>query len=757
VAGLSDLAGPPGNIIVSRLNLTRLLNIGTVLVLFVVLGVAYSLATPIFEKPDEMWHLAYIKRLVDGQGYPDAPGSISDDAPSQESSQPPLYYTLAALLVRSFAPDTSDLHTRLTHNPAFPFEAREAQNDNKNVFVHTVIDTFPFAGTARAVQLARLVALCFGALTVYATYRLALEIFPDRRPLAVLAAAFVAFLPQFIFISSAASNDSTAAAWCAVALWFTVRVMRQGFSLRRVVVLGLALGLAALSKVSALGLWPLALLAVAVFRTEQQPKFLTRVGWALLAALMAFGFTGPWFLRSAVVFGDALGTSTHLAMPWARAEALPLSVALNQVPGALNSWWLAFGWGNIIAPAWIYWVLDVLLVFGLIGAIYWMFAARDRRLERWGLLILLAWLVIIVVAFVRWIQLLDAALGRLLFPAISAAAVLIVAGWYAFMRRFAVLPILGMLTLSIVALPLWLTPAYARPALLSQADLTRQPGQAIDVRYGDVARLVRIDWPRKPWPLPGEEPTLRLCWEPLQQDARPLMVLTQIVGAENHVVATRRTLPGLGSYPTSVWQPHAIFCDAVRLPLPADAPAPAVYQVEVGLIDAHTHERLAAFAPDGSLLDTDFMGPLKIAAPGFVEPSIEHALNHKLDDQFELLGYDLDRSTVTPGEAIKLRLYWKALRRPDADYTVFAQMRDAENHIVAQKDDQPQVGAYPTSFWDAGEVVIDDRMIEIPTNAPAGKFPLKIGLYRPADGARLMIDGDPAVNEITLPIEVEVQ
>ena len=213
-------------------------------------------------------------------GLSDAPLAISDDAPSQESSQPPLYYTLAALVVRSFAPDTSDLHTRLTHNPAFPFEAREAQNDNKNVFVHAVSDTFPFAGTARAVQVARLVALCFGALTVYATYRLALEIFPDRRPVALLAAAFVAFLPQFIFISSAASNDSTAAAWCAVGLWMTVRVMRRGFSVRRVIVLGLALGLAALSKVSALGLWPIAVVGRGRRSQRSQPKLLTRIGWA---------------------------------------------------------------------------------------------------------------------------------------------------------------------------------------------------------------------------------------------------------------------------------------------------------------------------------------------------------------------------------------------------------------------------------------------------------------------------------------------
>jgi len=140
-----------------------------------------------------------------------------------------------------------------------------------------------------------------------------------------------------------------------------------------------------------------------------------------------------------------------------------------------------------------------------------------------------------------------------------------------------------------------------------------------------------------------------------------------------------------------------------------------------------------------------------------VTPPIEHVLNYRLGDQFELIGYHLDRSAVKPGEAIGLRLYWKALRRPAADYTVFAQVRDAANHIVAQRDNPPQSGAYPTSFWDAGEVVIDDRVIEIPADAPPGKFPIKIGLYRPDDGTRLTIDGDPAVTEITLPIEVEVQ
>lgn len=741
----------------------RLANIYTVLSMFVVLGLAYALATPIFEKPDEQWHLAYIKRLAEGQGYPTAPISFADDAPAQESSQPPLYYTLAALAVRVLAPEMSDLHTRLTRNPAFPFEARNAQNDNKNVFVHTAPAAFLLEGTARAVQTARLVALLFGVLTVYATYRLALEIFPPRSsPLRagervpLLAASFVAFLPQFIFISSAASNDSAAAAWCALSLWATVGIMRQGFTVWRVVSLGLLLGLAALSKISAIGLWPIVLLALVLFKTDRLPRFMGRVGWASMAALIALALTGPWLIYTAFVFGDVLGTSTHLAMPWARGEPLSLFAALSFVPGALNSWWLAFGWGNITAPGWLYWVLDALLLAGFSGASYWWLRARDQRVARWSVVLLAAWLVVIVAAFVRWVQILDAALGRLLFPAIGAVAVLAAVGWQTFFKRWAVMPPLGLLIISIVALPVWLTPAYARPALLTEPELAQQPGTPIDIRYGDVARLVKIDLPRAPWPTTGAEPALRLCWEPLRQDDRSLLVFVQIVGAENRVVGGRRTLPGLGAYPLSTWQPGGLFCDVLHVPLTGAVSAPGVYQVEVGLIDTDRRERLIAYAPDGTALTTNFVGPIKITVPALVAPPIENALSHRLGDEFELIGYTIDRATVSPGEAIGLRLYWKALRSPEADYTVFAHVRAADHQVVAQKDAPPQDGVYPTSFWETGEVVIDDRVIEIPLDAPIGTFPIKVGLYRPADGTRLNVD-DSAANEITLPVEIEVQ
>ena len=483
--------------------------------------------------------------------------------------------------------------------------------------------------------------------------------------------------------------------------------------------------------------------------------------WVLLITVIAALLVGPWYVRTWLTFGDVLGTSTHMAMSWARPIPLTFFDAVTKLPYAAVSYWLAFGWGNILAPDWMYLLLDGLMIAGLLGAIGWWWSARHdpaQRIERASGLLLGAWVLIVVIALIRWIQLLDAAIGRLLFPAIAALSILLIVGWLHWVRRtwlVAVIPT-ALFVLSILALPLIMTTAYAPPTLLTTDELTQQRGRPIDIRFGDVARLVRLDVPHDHWPQPGGDTLLNICWEPLKQDKRLLMVLVQIIGEHNQLWFSRRTVPGLGSYPTSSWQPGGLFCDPVHIQIDGKTP-PGIYQVEVALIDQDTQQRLPAYAADGSPLTTNFVDRIKIASASYAIPTIEHGLSHQLGDQFELIGYDLDRTSVQPGGTIGLRLYWKALRRPEADYTVFAQMRDAANHIVAQKDGEPQQGAYPTSFWDAGEVVIDDRAIEIPANALAGLYPIKIGLYRPEDGARLIIDGDPAVTEITLPVEVEVR
>ena len=42
--------------------------IAVIILLFMILGVVYSLATPIFEASDELWHYPVVKHIADGRG-----------------------------------------------------------------------------------------------------------------------------------------------------------------------------------------------------------------------------------------------------------------------------------------------------------------------------------------------------------------------------------------------------------------------------------------------------------------------------------------------------------------------------------------------------------------------------------------------------------------------------------------------------------------------------------------------------------------
>ncbi len=744
--------------------ISRAANIKVILAAYLALGVAYSLSTPIFEAPDEMNHFAYVKNLVDGRGFPGAPVVKADDLPAQESSQPPLYYLSAALAVRLLAPDTNDFAQLLVHNPAFPEVNSDISADNKNVFIHTLPETFPGDGTARAVHVARLVALAFGLLTIWSTYRLSGEAFPERSEVARLAASIVAFTPQFIFISSSINNDSAVAATSALARWVTVRVMRLGFTRRRAVALGLTLGSAMLSKDSALVLAPIALFATIAIDAAETLSWKKRARYALFTLVVTAGVIGLWVIRSWLIFGDPLGISTHLITSSARPVPLGVVEALSQLSGAFISYWLAFGWSTILAPDWVYYLFGLIMVIGLGGAAGWALKHwPDRRqaqvrFELAVLAVLTSAFVGIFIALVRWLELHNASLGRLLFPAISALSVLLAIGWLFVTRRphwAAAMPV-GLAALSAVALVTILLPAYTPPPLRSAREIDQQAGQPIDVRYGEVGRLIRLSIPHDAWPQPGGKLNLQLCWEPLQRDARLLMILVQIVGAQNRVVASRRTLPGLGTYPTSDWTPGTFFCDPVQVTIDSHAPAPAVYWVEVSMLDPQTGMRLPAYSPSGTALTTDFVGKVKIASEVPAIPVSDHAVSYRLGDQIELIGYDFQPASMAPGDSAKLRLYWRALRRPERDYTVFVHVRDSSGKQITDADGPPQSGAYATSYWDAGEVVVDEHTINLPLLAHAGVYQIVVGMYTLDDGIRLPVTNGASSTEIQLPLELTV-
>ena len=85
-----------------------------------------------------------------------------------------------------------------------------------------------------------------------------------------------------------------------------------------------------------------------------------------------------------------------------------------------------------------------------------------------------------------------------------------------------------------------------------------------------------------------------------------------------------------------------------------------------------------------------------------------------------------------------LELVWQAETQPTADYTVFVHVLNADGTCcVWQADAMPRGGAYPTTRWRPGEVVVDAYEISLPEGAEIRDYEIEVGLYVAETGQRL--------------------
>lgn len=97
--------------------------------------------------------------------------------------------------------------------------------------------------------------------------------------------------------------------------------------------------------------------------------------------------------------------------------------------------------------------------------------------------------------------------------------------------------------------------------------------------------------------------------------------------------------------------------------------------------------------------------------------------------------------TAAPGESVPLVLYWQAVDRVQASYTVFTQVLDGEDRIVAQQDNPPVQGTQPTDRWQPGQVVRDPYRLDLPPDLAPGRYRIILGLYTP-EGRRPLVLAD---------------
>jgi len=716
---------------------------------FALLAVYYSVVIPPFETPDEIWHYAFIQHVATGRGLPvSTPGTQA--LWRQQGVQAPGYYLVAAGLTAWI--DQSDFPAVYARaNPHRAIGEPDAAT-NRNYLIHHADEEWPWRGSFLALHLARLFSVALGVVTLWAGYRgVALVLGP--RP-ALMGAAVVAFIPQFIFISAAASNDNAVNALASLVLWQLVSLIvapptaeRPGAPwARRFAWLGVLLGLALLSKLSSLALIGLAGLTV-LGAARRARSWRVIVDAALWTGLPAAVIGGWWYVRNRQLYGDLLAWNVWEANILLRAERAGWTTIVGELGSLFRSFWGLFGWLNIPYPEWVYQfflALTLLVVTGLFLAAW----QHRRRLFRrdaawWSAVLLLAWHGLLTVSWLRFMVVAPAAQGRYFFPAAPTLIWLVAVGIAAWRIRTLGGIIAGGLALLSMVTPLWLiAPAYTPPPLATgvPADLT-----PVAVALADGIELVGVNATPETL-LPGETATVTLAWRAVVAPTRDYSVFVHLLDDDGLIVAQHDTMPGGGLSPTSDWRSGDLRVESYRVRIPPTAYTPNRGRWVVGLYDALAPDRprLAMTAAAGTEIDTEIddrafrFGALTIATPPW-PGATPNPVDVAFGDNVTLAGYTFSRRRLHPGDAFTVTLYWRPRGPVQGDYTIFVHLLDMDQRMFGGHDDRPTP---PTTAWLPAAVVEDIHTFTVPPDTPPGAYQVELGLYTRPGFDRLTLLSD---------------
>ncbi len=697
------------------------------LALYVALALAYSLVTPMYEATDEIRHVRYVRHLTVFGELP----VQSAEGPRAQSHHPPLYYAAGAL-ASWWVPVGQEVYYEPPRNPHWTDRHDEVSVDNKNQYLVTGAERFRFSGTNLVVYLVRWITIALGAVTVWLTYRLGREVIPDQPALALGGAALVAFNPQFLHLSGSVSNDVPAALWGAAVLLICLRVAQGGSDLRTDATLGVLYGLALLTKLHLVALAvPIALAYVIRALSSRDWRSLARSGMVVLGLTALI--SGWWFWRNFALYGDPTGM-TKVSELWAGRPAQGNWWAIRQgLPYLWSSLWGRFGYGQLPLHQSVYQGILAVCALALAG-----YVVPRRDTLPVNLLALLGVTVLTFVGVVLYYMLIQpaGAMGRFLFPGLPSLSILIVYGLSRLVprRRTGQLGVGVSLVaggVAVYALVAVLGPAFARPRLLPGREIVTVPNR-VDAEFGDVVRLLGYSVASDVIE-PGGTVEVKLYWQPLARTQRQHAFFVHLLSDVGTMVAQRDSYPGLGRYPTTAWEPSAAFVDTVRIHVPQTAYSPDTGYLQVGF-----------YLPDGPrLMLSHGRDALRLASVEIDAPSGEVPNPQEVDfgREIALVGYELDRRVVQPGDVLQLTLYWRGLVAMEADYRGFAHVLGAENQLWANSNKLLLEDSVPTSEWRGGEVVTDRRPLPIDPATPPGFYDIEVGVHG-SDGARLPVIAD---------------
>lgn len=700
---------------------------GIILLLYLIMGLTFGLLVPPFENLDELEHFGVIRYIAETGRLP-VHGTPEADMYyyRQEVSQPPLYHLLSAGLMRLMGLRADDAAAFVRFNPRVVCgPGGPGLYDNKAIFYHNPRhDEFPWQGTLLTLHLLRAWSTALQAITVACTYALGRRAFPTRPRIALLGMAVVAFNPQFLLVASGVNNDNLATPLIALGLERLTSVWQEGLSARRAITLGLLAGLAGLTKLSGwlfIILAGLITLALMLHAPKQRLPIATT---AALIPLVALLMAGWWFWRNWQLYHDVTALQPMLELVGRRDGSLLYPLRESGLM------FLSF-WGQIpcsLYPASFYGFYLALVLLAL-GGLGWGWR-RFAPLERQSAALMAAWFSLVWVGWMRWDAITPAPGGRLLFPALPAAALLIAAGLDSI--RVGRFKITNSAIALLALLALW-TGAHILPGFFAPPPryTAVKPTHSLNAAFGDAVGMIGYNISLSKQQPPTLD--LTLYWQATAPITRDYTLAIQLVSPRDTTMRWNyNSWPGHGNYPTSAWQPGEIIADRYRFRLPPDGWLTQAWDVHINLYS--DQGRLPVYIESNPAGDRLTLARLRV--PGR-QPTCPPEGRLAAPVQFGG-AIALTHARVVPEqEETRVTLCWQALKPVSTDYTVFVHLYDGTGALVSNDDSQPMRGAFPTSSWQPGDIVLDTHRLSSLPHPGKTAYRIAVGLYNLLDGTRL--------------------
>jgi hypothetical protein len=97
-----------------------------------------------------------------------------------------------------------------------------------------------------------------------------------------------------------------------------------------------------------------------------------------------------------------------------------------------------------------------------------------------------------------------------------------------------------------------------------------------------------------------------------------------------------------------------------------------------------------------------------------------------------LVAYEIDRQTISPGEALHVVLYWQPLAPIEQGLTSYVHLTDLRANLLGQASGVPAGGQVPTLSWRPGQIVVDPYTVFVDSSAQAPiVMRVEAGLFDP--------------------------